>query len=64
MTSDDRERTQRLQVMPTTEELKAVEEFRFEHRLPSRAAAVRELMRRGLRPAEVSQLLNADSQTA
>jgi hypothetical protein len=64
MTSDDRERTQRLQVMLTTEELKAVEEFRFEHRLPSRAAAVRELMRRGLRPAEVSQLLNADSQTA
>ena len=52
MTSDDRERTQRLQVMLTTEELKAVEEFRFEHRLPSRAAAVRELMRRGLLPAK------------
>lgn len=37
--------------MLTTEELKAVDEFGFEHRLPSRAAAVRELMRRGLLPA-------------
>lgn len=46
-----RERTERLQVVLSTEELAAVEEFRFENRLPSRAAAVRELMRRGLLPA-------------
>jgi hypothetical protein len=52
MNLDDSERTERLQVMLTTEELKAVDEFRFEHRLPSRAAAVRELMRRGLLPAK------------
>jgi hypothetical protein len=52
MTSDDRERTHSLQVMLTTEELKAVDEFRFVHRFPSRAAAFRELMRRGLLPAK------------
>jgi hypothetical protein len=52
MTSDDRERTQRLHVMLTSEELKAVDEFRFEHQLPSRAAAVREVMRRGLLPVK------------
>ena len=47
----ERERTKRLQVVLSTEELQAVDEFRFENRLPSRAAAVRELMRRGLLPA-------------
>ena len=51
MTADDRERTERLQVILTPEELKAVDDFRFEHRLPTRAAAVRELLRRGLLPA-------------
>jgi len=45
------ERSERLQVMLSAEELAAVDEFRFENRLPSRAAAVRELMRRGLLPA-------------
>jgi hypothetical protein len=48
----DRERTERLQVMLNAEELKTVDDFRFEHRLPSRAAAVRELLRRGLLPAK------------
>ena len=52
MTADDRERTQRLQVLLTKEELREVDEFRFEHQLPSRAAAVRELMRRGLLPVK------------
>jgi hypothetical protein len=32
-------------------ELEALDNFRFEHRMPSRAAAVRELFRRGLREA-------------
>jgi hypothetical protein len=45
------ERTERLQVVLSSEELAAVDEFRFENRLPSRAAAVRELMRRGLLPS-------------
>ena len=33
-------------------ELKAIEEFRFRHRLPSRSAAVRELLRLGLAASE------------
>ncbi len=37
-----------LQFTLTSEELKAVDNFRFEHRMPSRAAAVRELLRRGI----------------
>ena len=43
-----RNRDERLQIMLEPEELRAVEDFRFKYRLPSRAAAVRELMRRGL----------------
>jgi hypothetical protein len=51
MGARERERTERLQVVLSTEELAAIDEFRFENRLPSRAAAVRELMRRGLLPS-------------
>jgi hypothetical protein len=43
------ERGERLQIMLTSEELRAVEDWRFARRMPSRAAAVRELLRRGLR---------------
>ena len=39
---------ERLQIMLSPEELKAVDNFRFVHRMPSRAAAVRELLRYGL----------------
>jgi hypothetical protein len=41
-------REERLQIMLSPEELKAVDNFRFVHRMPSRAAAVRELLRFGL----------------
>lgn len=41
-------REERLQIMLSPEELEAVENFRFRHRMPSRAAAVRDLLRRGL----------------
>lgn len=44
----DLERGERLQIMLSAEELTAVENWRFEKRMPSRAAAVRELLRRGL----------------
>ena len=43
-----RERLNRLQIMLDNTELKAIENWRFKTRMPSRAAAVRELMRRGL----------------
>jgi len=44
----DEARGERLQVMLTPEELTALDDFRFKVRMPSRAAAVRELLRRGL----------------
>jgi hypothetical protein len=50
----DLERLQRLQIMLSAEELAAVDDFRFQKRMPSRAAAVRELMKRGLSAAGVS----------
>jgi hypothetical protein len=34
--------------MLTPEELEAVDDFRFKHRMPTRAAAVRDLFRLGL----------------
>jgi hypothetical protein len=41
-------REERLQIMLSPAELNALDNFRFEHRMPSRAAAVRELLRQGL----------------
>ncbi|MFN3657422.1 MAG: hypothetical protein ACK4UO_09245 [Pseudolabrys sp.] len=41
-------RGERLQIMLSPHELVAVDDFRFKHRMPSRAAAVRELFRLGL----------------
>ena len=44
-------RAERLQIMLSTEELHAVDTFRFDHRIPSRAGAVRELFRLGIAAA-------------
>ena len=44
----DLTRGERLQIMLDADELQALDDFRFTHRMPSRAAAVRELLRRGL----------------
>ena len=41
-------RGERLQIMLTSEELKAVDNWRFSRRMPSRASAIRELLNRGL----------------
>ena len=41
-------RIERLQVMITEDELSALDDWRFNARMPSRSAAVRELIRRGL----------------
>ncbi len=41
-------RIERLQVMITLDELSALDDWRFAARMPSRSAAVRELVRRGL----------------
>jgi hypothetical protein len=47
MANQTRERGERLQIMLLEEELRALDDFRFSHR-PSRAAAIREVLRRGL----------------
>ncbi len=44
----DHNRDERLQIMLTEEELAALDDWRFTRRMPSRAAAVRELLRLGL----------------
>ena len=44
----DLTREQRLQIMLTEQELAAIDDWRFERRMPTRAAAVRELLKRGL----------------
>lgn len=44
----DLSRGERLQIMLSEDELQALDDFRFSNRMPSRAASVRELLRRGL----------------
>ena len=46
--SENGNRGERLQIMLSSDELLALDDFRFKKRMPSRAAAVRELLRRGL----------------
>ena len=46
--ANDLTRGERLQIMLSPEELAALDDFRFKQRMPSRAAAVRELFRLGL----------------
>lgn len=42
------DRDERLQIMLDADELAALDDWRFAMRMPSRAAAIRELLRRGL----------------
>jgi hypothetical protein len=46
--SDVNGRAERLQIMLTEDELRVLDDWRFTRRMPSRAAAVRELLTRGL----------------
>lgn len=41
-------RVERLQIMLTPDELTAVDDWRFGRQMPSRASAIRELLKRGL----------------
>ena len=58
-----RSRPERLQIMLTAEELVALDDFRFKKRMPSRAAAIRELLKRGL-AAEGFDLAAAGAKSA
>ena len=42
------QRGERLQIMLTKPELEALDSWRFSRRMPSRASAIRELLKRGL----------------
>jgi hypothetical protein len=48
MSPADHARDERLQIMLSADELVVLDDFRFKTRMPSRAAAVRELLKRGL----------------
>src|SRR5438128_11394101 len=48
MKQANQKRLTRLQVMLSADELTALDNFRFEKRMPSLAAAIREILRRGL----------------
>lgn len=58
----DLTRGERLQIMLTGKELEALDNWRFSVRMPSRAAAVRELLKRGL-AAEGFDAVEAGSQS-
>lgn len=60
--SSDLTRGERLQIMLTPEELKLIDDWRFQRRMPSRASAVRELLKRGL-VAEGFDLASADQKS-
>jgi hypothetical protein len=64
-------RETRLQIMLDDAELAAIDDYRFQNRIPSRAAAVRQLLRlgmaalggepnRGMRSADYGVLKNSD----
>ena len=55
-------REERLQIMLTPAELKLIDNWRFLKRMPSRASAVRELLKRGL-AAEGFDVADAGSQS-
>jgi len=48
MGQSTRLRAERLQIMLDPDELLVIDDFRFQKRMPTRAAAVRELLKRGL----------------
>lgn len=46
---NNQSRETRLQIMLSEDELKAIDDWRFRQRMPSRAAAIRQLIQVGLR---------------
>ena len=53
MSDRTQKRSERIQLMLDLDELEAIDAWRFDNRLPSRAAAIRELIRRGLMNCEL-----------
>lgn len=59
----DLSRPERLQIMLSADEIKVLDDWRFSRRMPSRTAAVRELLKRGLQ-VEGIDLETAGKQSA
>ena len=55
MSNSRGKRTEKIQFMLNDEEITAIDDWRFENRLPSRAAAIRELISRGLHGKEFGE---------
>jgi hypothetical protein len=55
-------RGERLQIMLTRAEVRALDDWRFKTRMPSRASAIRELLKRGL-AAEGFDIADEDSRS-
>lgn len=53
-------RTEKLQVSLSDEELSAIDEWRFEMRMPSRAAAIRQLIHVGLHSIKTGKDIAGD----
>lgn len=51
-------RGERLQIMLMQEELRAIDTWRFAKRMPSRASAIRELLKRGLAAEGFAEVLD------
>jgi hypothetical protein len=60
----DAGRDERLQIMLSPSELEALDTFRFAHRMPSRAAAVRELLRIGMTAAGSEAIATAGTRSS
>lgn len=48
-------RTERLQIMLAHVEMQAIDDWRYDNRIPTRAAAIRELLRRGLEAQDLEE---------
>ena len=57
-------RTEKLQLMLDEQELLAIDDWRFEHRMPTRAAAIRELLRRGLLAQQIFDAPDTEDATS
>ena len=56
-------RGERLQIMLMEEELRIIDTWRFAMRMPSRAAAIRELLKRGLAAEGFAEVLDGQRST-
>lgn len=59
----EQKRSERIQLMLDVDELEAIDAWRFDNRLPTRAAAIRELIKRGLMNRDLEPPRTRDAKT-